>query len=217
MFHRLEKLLVQIRAPAANCLRNPRIACNANLVQQYRWENLNLNKKWILGLKIGYPSAILIFYKSNPTITPSHISSPARCWTCVRIVILFRPSILNLDIGRNILRYKRESSCWIIYCLEEELALQTVRLASQFGQWMKYQSAPSNSLPMETNFLNSPFHAELTISVLPTGRMFGCITQKRVRVKKWAAGQISGRILLLLNYLLVLMGGRIRDEFYQKE
>jgi hypothetical protein len=31
MFHRLEKLLVQIRAPAANCLRNPRIACNADL------------------------------------------------------------------------------------------------------------------------------------------------------------------------------------------
>jgi hypothetical protein len=69
---------------------------------------------------------------------------------------------------RNIRRYASESSCWIIYCLEEELALQTVRLASQFGQWMKYQSAPSNSLPMETNFLNSPFHAELTISVLPT-------------------------------------------------
>ncbi len=42
MFHRLEKLLVQIRAPAANCLRNPQIACNAELVQHYRWENLNL-------------------------------------------------------------------------------------------------------------------------------------------------------------------------------
>jgi hypothetical protein len=44
MFHRLEKLLVQIRAPAANCLRNPRIACNADNVG-----NIPLN----LNLKIG--------------------------------------------------------------------------------------------------------------------------------------------------------------------
>jgi hypothetical protein len=55
MFHRLEKLLVQIRAPAANYLRNPRITCNANLVQQYRWENLNLNKKVNLGFKNWLP------------------------------------------------------------------------------------------------------------------------------------------------------------------
>ena len=45
MFNKLKKLLVLIRAPAANCLRNPRIACNADHVWQYRWENLNLNKK----------------------------------------------------------------------------------------------------------------------------------------------------------------------------
>ena len=32
--------LLKIRAPAANCLRNPRIACNADFVYQYRWENL---------------------------------------------------------------------------------------------------------------------------------------------------------------------------------
>ncbi len=43
MFHKLKKLLVEIRAPAANCLRNPQIACNADHVKQYRWENLNLN------------------------------------------------------------------------------------------------------------------------------------------------------------------------------
>jgi hypothetical protein len=49
-FHRLEKLLVQISAPAANCLRNPRIACNADLVQQYRWKNLNLNLKSEFGV-----------------------------------------------------------------------------------------------------------------------------------------------------------------------
>jgi hypothetical protein len=55
MFHRLEKLLVEIRAPAANCLRNPRIASNADLVQQYRWQNLNLNKPVNLGFKNWLP------------------------------------------------------------------------------------------------------------------------------------------------------------------
>jgi hypothetical protein len=68
MFHRLEKLLVQIRAPAANCLRNPRIACNADNVGNIPLGKLNLKfKKWRQVLKFCFPSAVIISMRACST------------------------------------------------------------------------------------------------------------------------------------------------------
>ncbi len=79
MFYRLEKLLVQMRAPAANCLRNPRIACNADNVGNILQVEFNLNfKKWRQVLKFCLPSAVIIPMRACSTIPLSCRSNLVR-------------------------------------------------------------------------------------------------------------------------------------------
>jgi hypothetical protein len=92
MFHRLEKLLVQIRAPAANCLRNPRIACNADNVGNIPLGDLNLHvKKWRQVLKFCLPSAVIIPMRAYSTIPLSGRSN------LVRRYLLSRNPLVGVD------------------------------------------------------------------------------------------------------------------------
>ncbi len=79
MFHWLEKLLVQIRAPAANCLRNPQFACSADNVGNIPLGEINLNfKKWRQVLKFCLPSAVIIPMRACSTIPLSGRSNLVR-------------------------------------------------------------------------------------------------------------------------------------------